>query len=119
MASLAQSITPVRVIGGSTSLVAAGGSGKKTQITSLHLANAGSRKTEFILYDGSTERMRYLLYPGQHLHRTGSQARPVIPLDQLTAATAVNGAISDGVGASGVLVNLEYNYVDANAEGGS
>ena len=117
MASLVQAITPVRVTGGSTALVPAQ-SGKKTQITSLHLQNAGSVQTEFILYDGSSERWRCLIYPGQHIHRTGSQARPVIPLDQMTANTAVNGGLSDGVGAKGVLVNLEYNYADAYAEGG-
>lgn len=112
-----QLAAPVRVTGGSTQIIAAGGAGRKTLLTTLHLANAGSKKTEFILYDGSTERRRWLIYPGQHINvETLSFAMPVVPLDQMTAATAVNGAISDNVGSGGVLVEAEYRYSDTGGD---
>jgi len=112
--SYVQLAAPVRLQTQTPTEVVPAHATKKAMLTEILITSRSENPVDVIFLDGTTERMRFSIYPGQIINKEfDSAARPIIPLDQITAATAINAKLDD---AGDVRITAWYRYADSSAD---
>lgn len=113
--SYTQLASPIELTGVTRTLIVAGSTGRKIDVTGFRASNGESAAVDLLLYDGATLRFRMTIPagPGGLLALQDSPAMPIIPLDQMTSGGALYAALSGG---GSVWLNCYYRYALAGED---